>query len=40
LFIGAFELIWGVILKFLPLKFFQCVNLDEKLPEDELGDDG
>lgn len=27
--IGAMELINGLLLKFIPLKFFQCVSLDE-----------
>ena len=27
--IGAIELIIGFVLKFIPLKFFQCISLDE-----------
>jgi len=31
---GAFELIWGVFVKFMPMKFFQCISLDETpIPE-------
>lgn len=26
---GAGELIWGVLIKFLPTKYFQCFNFDE-----------
>lgn len=33
---GAFELIWGFIIKFIPLKFFQCITIDDKpMDEDE-----
>lgn len=28
--IGAFEIVIGLVIKFLPLKWFQCVSLDEK----------
>lgn len=28
--IGSFELIWGVIIKLMPLRWFQLVSLDEK----------
>jgi Ca2+-transporting ATPase len=28
--VGAFELVVGLVIKFLPLKWFQCVSLDEK----------
>jgi hypothetical protein len=28
--IGAIELIVGLIIKFIPLKFFQCISLDER----------
>ena len=28
--IGAIELIVGFIIKFIPLKFFQCISLDER----------
>ena len=34
--IGALELVWGFILKFLPLKWFQCISLDV---EQDKGDD-
>lgn len=27
---GAFELIWGVLIKFTPLSMWQCYNLDDK----------
>ena len=33
--IGALELVWGLILKFLPLGWFQCISLDVELPEEE-----
>ena len=35
--IGAGELIWGLIIKFLPLGWFQCINFDETpmTPEQE-----
>lgn len=34
---GSLELIWGVLLKFVPLKFFQCVSIDEApMVEEEL----
>lgn len=35
--IGAFELVVGLAIKFLPLKWFQCVSLDEKPHEGEGG---
>jgi magnesium-transporting ATPase (P-type) len=28
--IGAGELIWGVFIKFLPVRFFQCFNFEER----------
>jgi len=28
--VGSGELIWGLLLKFMPLKLFQCINFDEK----------
>lgn len=35
---GVGELIWGVFLKFLPLKLFQCLSMDEKpMSEEEAG---
>jgi len=33
--IGFLSLVWGFILKFIPLRFFQCIKLDDKVPEDE-----
>lgn len=33
--IGFGSLIWGFFLKFIPLKFFQCISLDDKPPETE-----
>jgi hypothetical protein len=34
---GGGELIWGVFIKFLPTKFFQCFNFKEKpMTEEEL----
>jgi len=30
-------LIWGFILKFIPLKFFQCIKLDDTVAEEEEG---
>jgi hypothetical protein len=33
--VGALELVWGLILKFLPLGWFQCISLDVELPEEE-----
>jgi Ca2+ transporting ATPase len=35
--IGSFELIWGVIIKFMPVKFFQLVSLDERPATGETG---
>lgn len=32
--VGAGELIWGLIIKFIPLQFFQCVSMDDQ-PMDE-----
>lgn len=32
---GAGELIWGVLIKSLPLRFFQCVNFEETPMTDE-----
>lgn len=34
--IGALELVVGLVIKFLPVKWFQCVSLDEK-PSDGNG---
>jgi len=28
--IGSGELVWGALIKFLPLKWFGCFNFDEK----------
>lgn len=36
--IGATELIWGLILKFLPIGWFQCIDLKAEIAED--GEDG
>lgn len=34
--IGAGELLWGLLIKFMPLKLFQCVSLDDKpMQEDQ-----
>ena len=35
--IGSIELIWGVFIKFMPLKFFQLVSLDEKPADGKSG---
>jgi len=35
--IGSVELVWGVIIKFIPLKFFQLVSLDERPSSGEEG---
>lgn len=32
---GFTELPWGLLLKFMPLKWFQCIKLNVELPEDE-----
>jgi len=32
---GSGELIWGLVLKFIPLKLFQCYGFDESVLEDE-----
>jgi len=31
---GIGELVWGLIIKFIPLKFFQCISLDETVEEE------
>lgn len=33
--IGTSTLIWGFVIKFIPLKFFQCISIDEKPMEEE-----
>lgn len=34
---GAGEMFWGVLIKFLPVKFFQCFNFEEKpMTEEEV----
>lgn len=40
--LGFLELPWGLILKFLPIKWFQCIDLKSPLPdeEEEEGADG
>jgi len=36
LLVGSGELIWGLLIKFIPLKFFQCMSLDDApMSEDE-----
>ena len=31
---GGFELLWGLIIKFMPIKLFQCISIDETpIPE-------
>lgn len=35
--IGSGELIWGVLVKLVPLKFFQCMNFRER---HKIGKDG
>lgn len=32
--IGSFELLWGLILKFIPVKFFQCIDLKNDVTEE------
>jgi len=32
---GSFEILWGVFIKFLPLKLFQCISLDESPIDDD-----
>jgi hypothetical protein len=30
---------WGLVIKFIPLKFFQCISIDDKVEEiDEKGE--
>jgi len=38
--IGSLELVWGLILKFLPLSWFQCIKLNVQIPDEEEEDDG
>lgn len=33
--IGASELVWGLILKFLPIGWFQCIDLTVVLPDED-----
>jgi len=33
--IGSLELVWGLVLKFLPIGWFQCISLDVELPSDD-----
>ena len=33
--LGATSLIWGFILKFIPLKLFQCYSMDDDPQEEE-----
>jgi magnesium-transporting ATPase (P-type) len=32
---GSIELIWGLIVKFIPLKYFQCIQMDDKPQEED-----
>jgi len=32
---GSGELLWGIIVKFLPMKLFQCYTLDESPQEED-----
>lgn len=32
---GSFSLVWGVVIKCLPLKFFQCIDFNEKPMSEE-----
>jgi len=39
--IGASELVWGLVLKFMPLSIFQCIKLDVEIEDsDEEDEDG
>lgn len=33
--LGIISLPWGLVIKFIPLKFFQCVSIDDTVPDDE-----
>lgn len=33
--IGASELVWGLILKFMPIKMFQCIKLDVQIEDSD-----
>ena len=35
--IGAGELIWGLILKFVPVRFFSCLSLKDEPLEENIG---
>lgn len=37
--LGFLELPWGLVLKFLPLKWFQCIDLKSELPDEDEEDD-
>lgn len=37
---GFTELPWGLLLKFMPIKWFQCISLNVELPEDDDEEDG
>jgi len=34
--LGSTSLIWGLFIKFLPLKLFQCISIDDKAMEEEV----
>lgn len=36
--IGSTELIWGFLLKFLPIGWFQCIDLKADIADDEDGE--
>lgn len=38
--IGSLELVWGLILKFMPLGWFQCIKLNVQIPDEEEADEG
>jgi hypothetical protein len=27
---------WGLVIKFIPLKYFQCISIDDKVEEEEV----
>jgi len=36
--LGFISLPWGLVIKFIPLKYFQCISIDDKVPEAEIKD--
>ena len=32
---GSFELLWGLLIKFVPTKYFTCITMDDSPAEDE-----